>query len=34
MIIAVVALVVICILPTASYWLYTRKRPEPFMDRK
>lgn len=30
---AAVVLFGICILPTLSYWLYTRKNGEPFMDR-
>lgn len=34
MALAAVIIVVVCFVPTASYLLYTRKRPEPFLDRK
>jgi|GEM_PF-6915844 len=34
MALAAAIIVVICFVPTATYLLYTRKRPEPFLDRK
>jgi hypothetical protein len=33
-VLALVIIVAICFVPSASYLLYTRKRPEPFLNRK
>jgi hypothetical protein len=33
-VIALLIIVAICLAPTGAYLLYTRNRPEPFLDRK